>query len=201
VPSLNREELMTLARTGALNELQGIDNRRDALWQVQRAGRPEGPLLSSNYELLSEPSMHTLLRTMTATERMAADYAGTGLTIGRHPMAYRREQLRRTGALSAKELWNAGDGTYVRTAGCIIARQRPGTAMGFIFLSMEDETGIANVIVTPDIYERHRSIVMRSKFIWVEGPLQNQEGVIHVKATHLVALSEEGLEVRSHDFH
>jgi error-prone DNA polymerase len=89
----------------------------------------------------------------------------------------------------------------VRTAGCIIARQRPGTAMGFIFLSMEDETGIANVIVTPDVYERHRLIVTRSKFIRVDGLLQNQEGVIHIKATRLVELSEEGLEVRSHDFY
>jgi error-prone DNA polymerase len=73
--------------------------------------------------------------------------------------------------------------------------------MGFIFLSMEDETGIANVIVAPDVYERHRSIVIRSKFICAEGLLQNQEGIIHIKAVRLVALSEEGLEVRSHDFH
>lgn len=73
--------------------------------------------------------------------------------------------------------------------------------MGFIFLSMEDETGIANVIVTPDLYERHRSVVTRSKFILVEGPLQNQEGVIHVKAIRLTALSEDLLEIRSHDFH
>ena len=73
--------------------------------------------------------------------------------------------------------------------------------MGFIFLSMEDETGIANVIVAPDVYEQHRAIVTRSKFIRAEGALQNQDGVIHVKAARLIALSEEGLEVRSHDFH
>jgi len=201
VTSLNRDELITLARIGALNELQGSYHRRDALWQVQRAGRSEGPLLSYSKELLSEASTSAPLIMMTTTKRMTEDYAGTGLTIGSHPMAYCREQLRRRGALSAKELWNASNRTYVRTAGCIIARQRPGTAMGYIFISMEDETGIANVIVTPDIYERHRSIVMRSKFIWVEGLLQSHEGVIHVKAMHLVALWDRGLDVRSHDFH
>ena len=82
----------------------------------------------------------------------------------------------------------------MRTAGCIIARQRPGTAKGFIFLSMEDETGIANVIVTPDLYERERLLVTRSKFLLVEGPLQNQDGVIHVKAARLMPLSDLALE-------
>jgi error-prone DNA polymerase len=116
-------------------------------------------------------------------------------------MLYRRDELRADGVLSAKELREARDGDFVRTAGCIIARQRPGTAMGFIFLSMEDETGIANVIVTPALYEQQRTVVTRSKFILAEGPLQNQNGVIHVKATHLKELSEPMLEVRSHDFH
>lgn len=202
VPSLARKELTTLARIGALNQLQRVGHRRDALWLVQRAGRPEGPLLRANNELLCELSHHQVpLKQMTTTERMVADYAGTGLTIGKHPMAYRREELRREGILSAKELRNVRDGVFVRTAGCVIARQRPGTAMGFVFISMEDETGIANVIVDPKVYEQHRSVVTCSKFIRAEGSLQNQEGVIHVKAVRLVALSEEGLEVRSHDFH
>jgi error-prone DNA polymerase len=138
---------------------------------------------------------------MTTKERLVADYAGTGLTIGKHPMAYRRLDLRRQEILSAEELRNRRDGEFVRTAGCVIARQRPGTAMGFIFLSMEDETGIANVIVTPDLYERQRLIVTGSKFIMAEGPLQNQDGVIHIKATRLQSLSDQTLEVRSHDFH
>src|SRR6201996_502716 len=201
VASINQKELTALARIGALNKLGGIQHRRDALWQVQRAGQPEGSLLRSNSDLLHEPSSHTPLKQMTTAERMIADYAGTGLTIGRHPMAYRRDELRRSGVLSAKELLHVKDGIFVRTAGCVIARQRPGTAMGFIFLSMEDETGIANVIVTPDVYENHRSVVIRSKFIRADGPLQNQGGVIHVKAVRLIALSEKGLEVRSHDFH
>jgi len=201
VPSITCNELTTLARIGALNMLNGVCHRRDALWQVQRAGIPEGPLLRVNSNSLHESSGYCSLKEMTTTERMIADYSGTGLTIDKHPMSYRREQLRRSGVVSAKELRNLQDGMFVRTAGCVIARQRPGTAMGFIFLSMEDETGIANIIVTPDVYEQHRSIVTRSKFIRADGPLQNQEGVIHVKATRLVELSEEGLELRSHDFY
>jgi error-prone DNA polymerase len=202
VPSLNRKELTTLARIGALNHLNGVSHRRDALWQVQRAGKPEGPLLRAKSELLREEttSAPPLLQ-MTTKERLIADYAGTGLTTGRHPMSYRREELRTNRVLSALELRNVRDGEFVRTAGCVIARQRPGTAMGFIFLSMEDETGIANVIVTPALYEQQRAVVTRSKFILAEGPLQNQDGVIHIKAVRLHELSEPMLEVRSHDFH
>jgi error-prone DNA polymerase len=200
-PSLNRKELTTLARIGALNRIDGVSHRRDALWQVQRAGRLEGPLLRAKSEHLREEMHSAPLLQMTTRERLIADYAGTGLTTGKHPMSYRRDELRADGILSAKDLRGVRDGAFVRTAGCIIARQRPGTAMGFIFLSMEDETGIANVIVTPALYEQQRTVVTRSKFIVAEGPLQNQDGVIHVKATRLKELSEPMLEVRSHDFH
>ena len=141
------------------------------------------------------------LRQMMTEERLMADYAETGLTVGKHPMAYRREELRREGILSADELKVLAHGQFVRAAGCVIARQRPGAAKGFIFISMEDETGIANVIVKPDLYERDRLVVTGSKFILAEGPLQNQDGVIHVKATHLQPLVDLALEVRSHDFH
>jgi error-prone DNA polymerase len=201
VPSLNRKELTLLARIGALNWLVGIEHRRDALWQIERAGKPEGPLLSQRTKLLYESSEAFPLQQMTTEERLAADYSGTGLTIGKHPMAYRRHKLRMQHVLSAAELRTRRDGEFVRTAGCVIARQRPGTAMGFIFLSMEDETGISNVIVTPALYERDRLVVVRSKFILAEGPLQNQDGVIHVKASRLISLSDHTLEVSSHDFH
>jgi error-prone DNA polymerase len=130
-----------------------------------------------------------------------ADYAGTGLTVGKHPMAYRREELRRVNIIPADELKDLRHGQFVRVAGCVIARQRPGTAHGFIFISMEDESGLTNVIVTPDLYERDRLVVTKSKFILAEGPLQNQDGVIHVKAVRLQSFSNVGLEVSSHDFH
>jgi error-prone DNA polymerase len=200
-PLLNRKELALLARIGAFNRLNGIEHRRDALWQVERAGRPEGPLLRQKNELLCEDSQAKPLRQMQTDERLVSDYAGTGLTIDRHPMAYRRSELRRIHVLSAKELQLRRHGEFVRTAGCIIARQRPGTAKGFIFLSMEDETGIANVIVTPVLYERERLVVTRSKFILAEGALQNQDGVIHIMASRIHSLSDHSLDIRSHDFH
>jgi error-prone DNA polymerase len=201
IPALNRKELIILARIGALNKLDGINHRRDALWQVERAGKLEGPLLREDRASLQEDSEALPLQQMNTEERLIADYAGTGLTVGRHPMHYRRTELRRQHILSAAELKSRNDGEHVRTAGCIIARQRPGTAKGFIFLSMEDETGIANVIITPDLYECERILVTRSKFLMAEGPLQNQDGVIHVKAVRLMALSDSALELRSHDFH
>jgi error-prone DNA polymerase len=141
------------------------------------------------------------LQQMNTEERLVADYAGTGLTVGKHPMHYRRQELQTRSVLSAVELRRCRDGQFVKAAGCVIARQRPGTAKGFIFLSMEDETGIANVIVTPDLYERERLTVVRSKFLLAEGILQNQDGVIHVKATRLTSLVDSAMELRSHDFH
>jgi error-prone DNA polymerase len=201
VPPLTEEELKMLASIGALNEIDGVKHRRDALWQVERAGKLEGPLFRQQSEWLREESDLHPLTQMTTEERLVADYAGTGLTIGRHPMSYRRAELREQGVLSAGELRRRKDGEFVHMAGCVIARQRPGTAKGFIFLSMEDETGIANVIITPALYDRDRLLVTRSKFLLVEGVLQNRDNVVHVKATRLMALSDSALALSSHDFH
>jgi error-prone DNA polymerase len=200
VPLLEKDELALLARIGALNKVERIAHRRDALWQVERAGKIEGPLLRQS-EWLGEDSKIQPLQQMNAEERLVSDYAGTGLTIDKHPMFHRRLELRQEGIRSAQELKHCKDGEYVRAAGCVIARQRPGTAKGFIFISMEDETGIANVIVTPDLYDRDRLAVTRSKFLLVEGTLQNQDGVIHVKACRLRMLADATLPIQSHDFH
>jgi error-prone DNA polymerase len=198
VPALNRKELTQLARIGALNHLDDVAHRRDALWQVEQAGRPVGPLLRQN----SAPHSTTPpLRRMITEERLVADYSGTGLTIGPHPMAYKRAELRERNIFSAKELSAKQNGALVRTAGCVIARQRPGTASGFVFLSMEDETGIANVIIHPDLFERERLLVTRSKFLLIEGHLQNEDTVIHVRASSVSPLAVTNAESRSHDFH
>jgi len=141
------------------------------------------------------------LRQMKTEERLVADYSGTGLTTGPHPMAYRRRELKSMGVLSALELRQQPDGRRVIAAGAVIARQRPGTAQGFIFLSMEDETGISNVIITPQLYESERVLVTRGKFLKVHGKLQNQDGVVHVKAERLELLHAAMIDVRSHDFH
>jgi error-prone DNA polymerase len=200
VPELNRKELAALARVGALNSLGDVDHRRDALWQVEEAGRPAGPLLRGARGADAETRAAKPLRQMNADERLAADYAGTGLTAGPHPMAYHRAALREQGVLSAAELAQKGNLPYVRIAGCVIARQRPGTAKGFVFLSLEDETGIANVILTPDFFESNRAVATRSRFLRIEGPLQNQGGVIHVRARRIIPLELTAADVRSRDF-
>jgi len=199
VPELNRKELVALASVGALNPLDQVEHRRDALWQVEQAGRPVGPLLRSAGQI--QTSASNPLQMMTTDERVCADFAGTGLTTGPHPMAWQRARLRQQGILSATELENLGSNRAVRIAGCVIARQRPGTAKGFVFLSLEDETGIANVIITPDIFEQNRLVVTRSRFLEIQGKLQNQDGVIHVKAQRIVPMEITGADIRSHDFH
>jgi len=202
VPALNRKELVALARIGALNSLDHVEHRRDALWQVEEAGRPVGPLLRDAGGLPDESHGPTTLRSMSTDERLTADYCGTGLTTGPHPMTYHRMMLRSEGVLSAEELSQKHrSNSPVRIAGCVIARQRPGTAKGFVFLSLEDETGIANVILTPDVFERDRMIVTRSRFLLIEGTLQNQDGVIHVKAQHVLPLDITSAAITSHDFH
>jgi error-prone DNA polymerase len=201
VPELNRRELVALASIGALNAFGSVDHRRDALWQVEEAGRPVGPLLRNARAAHSEAAAPMPLRKMSTDERLAADYAGTGLTTGPHPMAYHRAALRSEGILAAGDLAHRGNNGRVRVAGCVIARQRPGTAKGFVFLSLEDETGIANIILTPDVFERDRIVVTRSRFLLIEGPLQNQDGVIHVKANRIEPLAITSAPIRSHDFH
>jgi error-prone DNA polymerase len=201
VPKLNRTELAALAHIGALNSIGNVQHRRDALWQVEAACRPVGPLLHVHQQIHKDTNDSMPLKRMTTDERLSADYAGTGLTTSPHPMAYRRTSLRAAGILSAEELIHAQSNSIVCVAGCVIARQRPGTAKGFVFLSLEDETGIANIIISPDFFERARVVVTRSRFLLIEGPVQNQEGVIHVKAERITPLQITSAEIRSRDFH
>jgi len=200
-PELNRKELVALARIGALNSLGEVEHRRDALWQVEQAGRPVGPLLRGAVDAPVATSRSIPLPKMTTDERLAADYAGTGLTTGPHPMAWHRAALRSEGIASAQELMDRQSNQSVCIAGCVIARQRPGTAKGFVFLSLEDETGIANIILAPDVFEQNRLVVTRNRFLQIYGPLQNQDGVIHVKAQRILPLDITTADIRSHDFH
>jgi len=172
-------------------------HRRDALWQVQRAVRRPGPLLEG---LVDQESGSPLAR-MDAEERLVADFRGTGLTVGPHPMAYRRPQMNALGVRRAIELPQLQHGKRVRVAGCIIARQRPGTARGFVFLSLEDETGVANAIITPDIFEKNRITLIRERFLMVEGQLQNSDNLVSVKAERIFPVNITAAETESHDFH
>jgi error-prone DNA polymerase len=138
---------------------------------------------------------------MTAEERLMADFSGTGLTLGPHPMAYRRAEMKALGVRSAAELKRIPSGKRVRIAGAVIARQRPGTAKGFLFLSLEDETGIANAILLPDLFEQNRLAVVGEQFLLIEGKLQNQDNVISVKAERVLPLRITQAPTRSHDFY
>ncbi len=199
VPELQKRELILLAEIGALNFLNPADriHRRDALWQVERAWRRTGPLL----ETIPEPDRGSPLAQMTAEERLVADFHGTGMTVGPHPMAYYRDEMDARGVLRAADLASRRNGASVRVAGAVIARQRPGTAKGFVFLSLEDETGISNAIITPDIFDQNRFTVVGGRFLLIEGRLQNVDNVISVKADRVEILPVSEAAVVSHDFH
>ncbi len=188
-----RDELAVLAEIGAL-AAYGHD-RRAALWQIEKAIRPEGELFEATSEGDASP-----LPGMSALERMSADFAGTGLTIGPHPMTFHRQSLALRGVLRAADLAGHRPGRRVRVAGCVITRQRPGTAKGFVFLTLEDETGISNVIVRPDVYDEQRVVIVEASFVIVEGLLQHEDGVTAVRAEQVQALDGLAVAVDSHDF-
>jgi len=174
-----------------------VFHRRDALWQVERAVRHSGPLLDE----LPEPDTNSPLRPMNSEERLVADFRGTGMTVGPHPMAYHRARMQAMGIHKASDLSHIPDGQYLRIGGCVICRQRPGTAKGFVFLSIEDETGVANAIVMPDLFQKNRLLLSSAQFLMVEGILQNQDNVISVKAERVLPLSITRAETNSHDFY
>ena len=203
-----------LAEVGALNSF-GFD-RRSALWQVERVIRPEGELFeeasqSGDRDRLRWTSnrharageWQSPLESMTPSERLIADYAGTSLTIGPHPMSFRRHELSMRGVLRAIDLPHVKTGRRVRTAGMVITRQRPGTAKGFVFLTLEDETGVANIIVRPDFYDEAKMTLIEAPFLMIDGIVQTVDGVTAIRAERAVKL--EGLSpdeaIESHDFH
>jgi error-prone DNA polymerase len=134
--------------------------------------------------------------------RIAADLRGTGITVGPHPVALERERLRGLGAHPAAGLKKLRRGQRVRTGGLCIVRQRPGTAKGFVFLSLEDETGISNIIIDPDTFEKNRRPILASSLLVVEGRLEKYDGVVSVKGDRFFGLHEAlAGHVHSRDFH
>jgi error-prone DNA polymerase len=214
---VRRDEVATLAETGALNSF-GLD-RRSALWQVERVVRPVGELFeeaerseaAESRELSARSAesreltagSNSPLPAMTPSERLVADYAGTRLTIGPHPMSFRRRELSMRGILPANELPRIRTGRRIRTAGMVITRQRPGTAKGFVFLTLEDETGVGNIIVRPDFYDKEKLTLVEAPFLIVEGIVQTEDGVTAVRAEKVWRLEglSDGDAIESHDFH
>jgi error-prone DNA polymerase len=184
VPELRKDELRMLAEVGALQGLAA--HRRDALWHAECAARPPGEM----FEPLRDVEDTSPLKRMTIPERLLADYRGTGLTLGKHPLAYRRAELTELGVSRAADLEHFPDGCWVRVAGGVIVRQRPGTAKGFMFLSMEDESGVSNIIVTPKIFDANRAALTSESFLLIEGALQNVDNTVAVRARRIRPLSE-----------
>lgn len=196
--SLNKDELRTLAEIGALNEL--AKHRRTALWHVETQ--------LTQLSLFSQPHLQSAaaahdkespLAPMNPIERMQADYHGMQLTTGPHPMALIRSQI--------KYAWRAADlplgrhGQWIQIAGSVICRQRPGTAKGFVFISLEDETGVSNAIVSPALFEKERLVITQEPFLLIEGALQKADNVITLKAQRIRALPHHQLvSAPSHDF-
>jgi len=136
---------------------------------------------------------------MSLTERVKADYETMNLTTGPHPMKLLRGNL--PNIWRAIDLIHARHGSIIQIAGNVICRQRPGTAKGFVFISLEDETGVSNAIVEPDLFERSRLVITEEAFLLIEGKVQNSDNVVLIKAQNIRALAHEQLiGNESHDF-
>ena len=192
--TMSAKDRHTLSSAGALNLLSG--SRRQALWESAKVDL-EFDLFA---QVQSADDSARLLTPMSILERINADFAAVGLTSGEHPMHYLRAQF--PNLWRADELPLAKNGTLVQVGGSVICRQRPGTAKGFVFISLEDESGVANVIVRPDLFEASRLVITQNPALVIDGAVQAQDGVIHVKAERISALRAEDLPVQaSHDFH
>ncbi|MGA8570581.1 MAG: error-prone DNA polymerase, partial [Candidatus Binataceae bacterium] len=190
----NRRELDALAYAGAFAAF-GM-GRRAALWQAAAVERDPRGLFAG-----VEPAAGAVpLAGMGAMSETHADYATTGVTIGPHLMAHMREKLRSSGVLAAAELAKSSHGVWVKTAGVVIVRQRPGTAKGFFFLTLEDETGISNAIVIPDLFKANRALLHNAAILMVEGVLQKQDGVVAIRARRFKELRLAAALPPSHDF-
>jgi len=221
--------LKTLAEAGAFDTLWG-PGRRSALWEVLArladkplaragAGCPSGAwsARSGSNSMPAESTRatrregtpprpqpaHPNLKEMSRVELIAADYMTTGLCTHGHPMEHLRDALRERGVLSAAELSSARTGERVRVAGVVICRQRPGTAKGVCFITLEDETGFANFVVYPDLFRRYRRTIIGSPVLLIAGIAQNEQDVINVKARKIVAIEPTAgaAAIESHDFH
>ncbi len=190
---LSEEQLSRLAHVGALASL-GL-SRRQALWQVAEVAGRQGPLLAN-----LPPEQSSPLPEMTPFDETVADYAGLHMTTGPHLMAYFRQGLARRGVVPLAELEHRRDGEKVQAAGAVIVRQRPGTAKGFVFFTVEDETGTVQAIIRPDLFRANRQLIVNSPMLIIEGALQKRDGTLSIKAESFEALKGEA-PLASHDFY
>ncbi len=198
-----RESGLTVAQLRSLAEAGAFDslwpNRRSALWEVLKHARgAAGPLAPVAQDRRPAP-----VPGLTPVELTEADYRVTGLSPAGHPMRHLRHAMAAMGAIPAAELERRRDGDWVTVAGLVICRQRPGTAKGFCFVTLEDETGLANVVITPQLFEEHKRLVRRSPLLVVSGVLQEEQGVLNIRGKQFAAPrpGAGAAFVSSHDFH
>ena len=193
---LGKSDLVTLSEIGAFNCFNM--KRREALWQIEKLSRPTGPLFRS-ISFMPEDSYP--LDDMDAFERLQADYHGTHLTTGPHPLELIRKSISEKGAIPVTQLSSLENFQRVRVAGCIIARQRPSTAKGFVFLSLEDETGISNIVINPRVFKKNKDTLINHPFLLIEGILQKDNNIVSILADCFWVVKIEESNVFSHDFH
>ncbi len=194
--NISRSDMECMAAGDALRSLSG--NRHAAFWSVSGIEKSL-PLLPTT----ETESASVLLREPSESEEIFADYAHTGLTLRQHPVTLIRDFLNARGVKTSSALWQVENDRRVGVAGVVIGRQRPGTASGVVFVTLEDETGLTNVIVWPKIAERQRKILLLAQVLEVRGKVQQEDGVLHVIAHRLTDLSDQllSLQTRSRDFH
>lgn len=206
VPTISKREIRALSLAGALN-FENTVHRREALWQSEMEMQPKGEL----FEDVAAPDMQSkhiataqtnvrhpkFLRRMEGLELVAADLKKTGISIGKHPMSFFREEMDRRGILSSRETFNLKKGQVVSAAGAVIIRQRPMTANKVVFITLEDETGFSNFVVMPDKFEEYRAVINQNDFLIIRG-IYEERGML--KALHFTPLTGISTEVVSHNF-
>ena len=187
--------LERLAEADAFRPALGLA-RREALWALKALRDEPLPLFAAAARDLERPPPEinedaVALKAMTAGREVVEDYRQVGLTLRQHPLAFLRTDLDRRGILSCAAATAARDGKFVKVAGLVLVRQRPGSAKGVMFITIEDETGVANVIVWPSLYEKQRRVVLIASMMGIEGRVQREGEVIHIIGVRLHDLSGE----------
>jgi error-prone DNA polymerase len=196
---LDRESLLHLARAGAFESL-GLDRRR-AVWEAMRClDRPESQPLLQGLQEENEEDEELLLPEMTRQDEVIADYQTAGLSLRSHPLHFERNELSERGVITAADAGVAPEGRRIQVAGIVLTKQRPATAGGMIFLTIEDETGAANIVVRPDVWQAADHAVRRAAVLVVHGRIQRRGQVVHILATSLEPLTLATLPRMSRDF-
>ena len=187
------EALVQLAEADAFRPSLMLE-RRDALWAIKALRDKPLPLFAAAADresrtIAEQQEPEVLLRQMTQGHNVVEDYSHVGLTLREHPLSFLRRDLAKRSIMTCEEAMNARDGRWLMTAGLVLVRQKPGSAKGVMFITVEDETGPANVVVWPTLFERRRRIVLGASMMAINGRIQREGDVVHLVAQQLFDLS------------